>query len=280
MKEMEELLATWRKVKPVKVSLKDLKTDDALQPRAIECMKLAQEPAERKRSEDHVNVLASRLMTPGNNLEPILAVQTADGLFVVDGHHRLQASRAARRDDIQVRVLVIPWTEAVLASKFVNFGGEKMGVHTEQRRDAAWQWLASITHQGKLPMPKGVSQRLVAERFAISVGNVNAMLSRLREGVIDPGHYKDGHIDPGTNWPRWRYARNPEYGKEWSPPPEEERLEREGLKLALKIADAVERFGAEVLRIATRQLHERGGDTGGLEAALEYLDSAEEEGDY
>lgn len=207
-------------------------------------------------------------------------MQTPDGLFVVDGHHRLLASRAARREDIQVRVLVVPWAEAVLASKFVNFGGEKMGVHTEQRRDAAWQWLASITCRGKLPMPKGVSQRLVAERFAISVGNVHAMLSRLREGVIDPDQFKDGHVDPGTNWPRWRYARNREYGKEWSPPSEDDRLEREGLKLALKIADAVERFGVEVLRIATRQLHERGGDTGGLEAALEYLDSPDEEGDY
>jgi hypothetical protein len=280
MKEMEELLAGWRKVKPATVALKELRTDDALQPRSMDCVNLAQESAERKRSEDHVAILASRLMSPGSSLEPILAVRTPDGLFVVDGHHRLMASRAAGRDEIQVRTLSLPWDEAVIASKFVNFGGEKMGVHTEQRRDAAWQWLASVTKRGTCPLPSGISQRAVAVRFSISVGNVNNMLGRLREGSIEAGAYKEDHRDPGTGWPRWRYVRNPAYGTEWTPPTEEERIETEGLKLALKIADAIERFGDGVVRSATRHLRERGGDPGDLEEALDYLASPDADEDY
>lgn len=271
MEKMDQLLARWRSVAPVVVPVGSLKTDPALQPRSADCITLGLESSEKKRSEDHVHVIASRIAEQGVDVEPILAVETPDGLHVVDGHHRLLATRAAGRRDVPVRILVLDWSEAVMASKFVNFGAEKMGMHPDQRRDAAWQWIAGETGRGVHPLPRGVSQHAIAKRFAISVGNVNTMMARLRELAIDPAGYKSDHLDPGTRWPRWRYARNRAYGRDWTPPPLDEQVDREGLKLALKIAEARERFGSEVLRSASQHLRDRGDDFASLQDALEYL---------
>ncbi|PBJ82415.1 hypothetical protein CMZ84_09580 [Lysobacteraceae bacterium NML93-0399] len=271
MKKMEELLQRWEATAPAQLPLKELKTDEALQPRAMEAVALSGFSAEQKRLADHVRVIASRLRVPGVQVEPILVARTEQGLYIVDGHHRFLACRAAGREVLPARVLVVEMGEAVMASKFVNFGAEKLGMLPEQRRDAAWQWLSSATARGTQPLPEGASQRRIADRFDISVGNANAMLKVLKSQRLDPAKFKSSHLDPGTGWPRWCFARNPSYSREWSPVSADGRIEQEGVKLASKIAEAVQRYGQDVFRIAIGQLKAHGVDAEAIEDAYEYL---------
>jgi hypothetical protein len=271
MKQMEEILKRWAAVAPVRVALKELATDDALQPRSLESVALGNVQSERKRMEDHIRVIANRLKAPAVDVEPILVARTSESLCIVDGHHRFYACRAAERADVPARVIDLPMDQAVLASKFVNFGAEKMTMHPEQRRDAAWQWLSSATARGTQPLPEGASQRKVAARFDISLGNVSNMMGVLSSGRLDPSRFKESHVDPGTRWLRWRFARNPHYGDEWTPTSPGERIEKEGNKLAVKIAEAIQRFGPEVFRCAVAHLQAEGIDAEAIEDANEFL---------
>lgn len=265
LERLEALLTEWRKVKPRRVVLDNLQTDPALQPRALECVGFAQSNAEERRSQDHSAVLAARLRNKATDLDPLLVLQTGAGLFVLDGHHRLEAYRTAGRDTIPARILSAEWGAAVAASKLVNIGAEKMTMHPSQRLDAAWQLLAQVTHQGRLGLPEGTSQRAIADRFGIAGGTVNAMVKRLREQATTPAAFDPGHLDPGTGWPRWQYARRQDYGAEWSPPSPDEQLEADAAKVARAVAEAHERHGPAVLRRALGALRDRGMDAGAIE---------------
>lgn len=282
MVELEEVLAEWRNVKPRNVSVALLTTDPAFQPRASSCVSFAQVNAEERRSEDHICVMASRLSNKSVEVEPLLVLRTEAALIVLDGHHRLEAYRKARRETIPARILSTDPGLAVLISKLVNFGGEKMGMHPDQRRDAAWQVLSKATNHGRLPLPAGTTQRTFASQFGISLGNVNAMLARLREHAIEPNRYQSEHCDPGTGWPRWPYARNKQYGRDWSPPPHDQLRLQVVSKLARAIAEAAEKTDVGVLREAIEQLSAFGWDTDAVNEAQ--LASAEfcmsEESDY
>ncbi len=271
MKQMEEILERWQAAAAVRIALKDLKTEDALQPRSLQSVGLGNIESEKKRLEDHVRVIANRLKVPAVEVEPILVAQTAEGLCIVDGHHRFYACRAAGRSEVPARVIEMSMEQAVMASKFVNFGAEKMGMHPEQRRDAAWQWLSSATARGTQPLPQCTSQRKVAARFDISVGNVNNMMAVLGSRRLDPARFKEAHVDPGTQWLRWRFARNPTYGNDWEIQLPSDRIEQEGTKLAVKIAEAIQRFGPDVFRSAVAKLKDHGIEAEAIEDANEYL---------
>src|SRR3546814_11093632 len=100
-------------------------------------------------------------------------------LFVGDGHHRLKAYRRAQRETIPARVYPMDRRMAVLVSKLVNCDERALEMHAEQRRDAAWQYLAAVTRQGKAGMPEGDSCRTVAGRFGISAPTVPRMVRKL-----------------------------------------------------------------------------------------------------
>jgi hypothetical protein len=186
VKKMQELLASWQTQPVTQLGLAEVRTDTSLQPRSDACISLAHVRSEMKRSEDHARVIAARLLTPAVELEPILVGRTEGSLFVVDGHHRWQASRLAGRSHVPAKVMEIDWTDAVMVSKVVNFGAEKMGMHHGQRQDACWQLLAQQTQRGTQRLPKGITQEAIAQQCAISTGNVSSMMKRLKERTIDP----------------------------------------------------------------------------------------------
>jgi hypothetical protein len=260
LEKLEALLAEWKTAEPQDVPLTDLRTDPALQPRAIECVGFAQANAEDRRSRDHVVILAHRMASRGVELEPLLVLRTDEGLVVFDGHHRLAAYRAAGRDCAPARIRVAEWQSAVAASKLVNIGGEKLGMHVDQRRDAAWQLLAQLTDKGRHALPPGNSQRGVADLFGIAAGTVNGMVKRLRRRDIEPDSYKSDHRDPGTGWPRWQYARNPRYGDSGQPLRPDQRWQQEVRKLARKLAEAADKHGPGIIRDAVAALREHGMD--------------------
>lgn len=282
MKNLECLLDEWRETEPQPVAVICLTNNPALQPRAFACVSFSQISAEERRSEDHIRIMVGRMANPSVEVEPVLVLRTGSELVLLDGHHRLEACRRARRATIPARLLSTDMATAVLASKLVNFGGEKMGLHPDQRRDAAWQILSQLTEQGRVELPREITQRAISNQFSISIGNVNAMLRRLRERVIQAGEYQSDHCDPGTGWPRWPYARNRRYGTSWTPPNDDQRRHQVAANLARKIAEAAEKTDTGILREAVSQLMAFGWDACGIEdaqlAAAELL--SEEESDY
>lgn len=264
-------MADWRAVRPRPVAVDKLRTDPALQPRAMECVGFAQANAEERRSQDHIAVMAARLRDTSAAMEPVLAIRTDAGLYVLDGHHRLEAYRLAKRGTIAARILSADWATAVAASKLVNLGGEKMAMHQSQRADAAWQLLAQVTQHGQRNMPEGTSQRAIAGRFGIALGTVSGMVGRLRERSIDPEAFEPDHRDPGTGWPRWQYARQKNYGAEWSPPSQEEQVTRAAANVARVVAEAHEKYGIDALRRATCAMRDRGMDAAAVREWEEFL---------
>ena len=203
METTDELLQRWRTQPASAVELRSLKTDPALQPRSTDCVSLARQGAIEAQSTDHIRCMALQLKASNAEPEPVLVARLPQGLFIVDGHHRLAACKRARRDTIPARVITVERHAAVMVSKVVNYGGEKLRLHSDQRADAAWQTITDMTGRGRRKLPKGISQRDLEARFGVSLGTVNKMLDRLRQQAIDPANYAPDHCDPGTGWPRW-----------------------------------------------------------------------------
>lgn len=194
--------------------LASLETDDALQPREGRMVPLRQQTRVEQRSEEHIATMRLLLeAAQGIQLEPVLVADMGGHLFVVDGHHRLKAYRRAKRETMPARVMSIDRPMAVLVSKLVNCEERSLEMHSEQRRDAAWQYLAAVTRRGAEGLPEGESLRGIAGRFGISKDTVSSMIRKLPK--VNPKGYPEMQCDPGTSWPRWKAVRD------WKPDEED-----------------------------------------------------------
>lgn len=192
--------------------LPSLKTDEAMQPREGRLVPFRQQGRVESRSDEHTGTMRLALeAAQAIQLEPVLVAEIDGGLFVVDGHHRLKAYQLAKRETIPARVMLMTHRMAVLVSKLVNCSARALEMHAQQRRDAAWQYLAEVTRQGTRDMPEGESLRALAGRFGVSRDTIDKMRRRLPK--VNPKDYNDEALDPGTGFPRWRYVR--EAGAGW-----------------------------------------------------------------
>lgn len=227
------------------IPLKAIQTRDALQPRVIRLIPIRDKGRAEESREQHIASLRLVLeATERNQLDPVwlaeLDTAAPQGLSLIDGHHRLRAYAQAGRETIPAKVLRLDWNSAVIVSKLVNCTGRSLALHPEQCRDAAWQYLASITKRGTTGLPPGESLRSIAAKFSISKNTVSSMLSYLPD--VTPTDFTSFAIDPGTDWPRWRYVR--EAKSDWHtnlPASHEEQLNRDAERVArqiMKIVDA------------------------------------------
>jgi hypothetical protein len=224
------------------VPLTELKTDDALQPRDFRMVPYREKDRVENRSAEHIGGLLQALRGSSDvQLEPLLIAEIEGTLLVVDGHHRLKAYQRAQRDTVPVRVIPMDRQRAVLVSKLVNCTGRALEMHPEQKRDAAWQYLAAVTQHGRIKLPKGESTRTVAGRFCTGVATIHRMLHRLRN--VNPQEWHTDALDPGTNFPRWRYVRDA--GAGWREMKEnmasEQLIQHEAEKLARKIGALIDK---------------------------------------
>jgi ParB-like chromosome segregation protein Spo0J len=242
--------------------LASLETDDALQPREARMVPLREQSRVENRSEEHVATMRLLLeAAQGHQLEPVLVADIDGHLFVVDGHHRLRAYSRAKRETIPARVMPMKRLVAVMVSKLVNCGERALEMHSEQRRDAAWQYLAAVTRRGAEGLPEGESMRAIAGRFGIGVATVSRMAHQLPK--VNPKDWSTEAHDPGTGFPRWRYVRESRGG--WHDMKQEMDVEQitqhEAEKLAKRIGALMDKATPEAVRRAVRML--------GIEAAME-----------
>jgi hypothetical protein len=240
--------------------ISDVRLADALQPRVLRIVPIRDKGRIEQGSDQHIATLRLVLeASEQTQLDPVWIADirhtehVAPGLYLVDGHHRLTAYKQARRDAIHASILPMDWHVAVTVSKLVNCTGRSLALHKEQCRDAAWQYLATLTHRGANELPKGESLRSVAGRFGISKNTVGSMLTYLPRVV--PTEFHSLAIDPGTGWPRWRYVR--EANSPWQtslPNSDQQQLDRDAEKMARNIVKLVDGSSPAVLARALEML--------------------------
>lgn len=233
-----------------------LKTDEALQPREARMVPVKDQGRVERRSEEHTGTMRLALEAAQSiELEPVLVADVDGVLYVVDGHHRLRAYRLAQRETIQARVLPLKYPEAVMVSKLVNCAERALEMHAEQKRDAAWQYVAAVTRRGATGLPAGESLRTIAGRFGISKDTAQRMIHKLPE--VNLKDWNSTALDTGTGFPRWRYVR--EAGAGWRDMKEKmdmgQRIQHEAEKLAKKMGALMDKaFLPEVGRLALQML--------------------------
>jgi len=196
--ELKPLLAEWRKIKPEMVEIGSIHTDTAFQPRNDRLPPFKDWGRMKKTSQQHTDTL-TRKLEDGRNLAPVLVARIDGQLFVIDGHHRLDAYRRAKRESIPARIRDSTKKQAVRASLAVNCDFVKLPMHKEQCLDVAWQYIAMLTTQGKRELPQGISRRDIGRIFGVSHDTIANMTKRI-------GVREHRRLPPGSPPPRYRMA--------------------------------------------------------------------------
>jgi len=193
--EIKPLLAEWRKIKPEMVPIASIKTAGAYQPRIDRLPPFKDRRRMSETSQRHADILTGKL-GDGQNLAPVLVARINGQLYLIDGHHRLDAYRRAERECIPARIRDSTKKQAIRASLAVNCDFVKLPMHPEQCREAAWQTIALLTHQGKRELPQGVSRRDIGRTFGVSHDTIATMTKRLEH--VNPADFTPEACHPGT----------------------------------------------------------------------------------
>lgn len=281
MEKIKSTLEDWRNLPVTMVSLDRIETDEALQPRTREVVVARDRYRQDEDSERHIAGMRADLAAfPGKETEPLLVAEVSGRCLLVDGHHRLQAYRLARRDVIPVRLLGLSFGEAVMVSKLVNCDGVKLQLHKNQAAEAAWQYLAHVTERGTRNFPAGLSYRSVEGIFKVSRSTIGRMVATLRK--VKREDFTQEACDPGTGWPRWHQCKGNAWRDAFGDVPLEDRLRHKAEKLAEKLATMLDKAGPKVSRMATAILLAERKDEAAdlLEQYLDAEDAGDPHADY
>jgi len=245
--EIKTLLAEWRKIKPERVEIGSIHTDAAFQPRNARLPPFKDWGRMKKTSQQHTEVL-TRKLEDGRNLAPILVARIDGQLFVIDGHHRLDAYSRAKRACIPARIRDSTKKQAVRASLAVNCDFVKLPMHPEQCREAAWQCIALLTHQGKHELPQGISRRDIGRTFGVSHDTIATMTKRLE--YVNAADFPPEACHPGTGWPHWKYVKGNAWRDVNIEVAPEARNQHRAERLAVKYGLDIEKYGIDVFKRA------------------------------
>jgi len=204
MQKVAGLMAEWHNITPEMVEIEMIETDDKYQARNKRLAPFKDRGRLESASAQHIDTLALKLGKK-RQLDAVWLARIDDKLYLVDGHHRLQAYRKKKRDSIPARIRDSTEMDAIMVSKACNCVGVKLPMHAEQCREAAWQHLALVTHRGRREMPVGESSHKIAMLYGISKNTLTAMKKKMTKIKLD--EYPPEACDVGTGWPQWKQVR-------------------------------------------------------------------------
>ncbi len=200
-----DALAEWEAVSPQSVPTRDIKTLPELQPRNLALIK---GEIDRLDHNTRLRDMVSSMKTPLKSLptfdarDAVLVVATDNGLFMVDGHHRLKAYIKARRTTIPAKVLKKPMATAIAVSGMANTRGSTVALHKDEVTEAVWKAVSAILRQGRSTweqaQAQGYSLRVIEEMFSFQVSHDT--VRRMKDAV---SWLKKQQIAP-DDWPDWR----------------------------------------------------------------------------
>lgn len=141
-------------------------------------------------SRDHVADLVKRLEREGA-LDSILVLPMGDKAIVIDGHHRLEAYRKAKKEKINVLVFSDDPQAARLASAHENHK-IRLPMSLQERNQSAWK----LVKEGKVPASSSkwiYSENQIKQATGASEGTIKNMRT-IYKGFVE----KD--IDPPDSW--------------------------------------------------------------------------------
>lgn len=242
----------WQRLQKADVktlSLSEVHTHEALQPRSLDVLRGSQQADARQRSAGHVaNLRCALRMSKDAQLEPILVALIDGKHYIVDGHHRVRAYRAEERDTIPARVVRMNLASAVLASKLVNLTDRAMAMERAQIIEAAWQTLAAMTDGGHKPLPQGESYATLEARLGPGHSTLQRMTKRMQR--IVPSEWADGERDAGTGYPMWNAVRKHDWNGGGGPMTYDEVKQRMAERCAAGLVKQLEAFDADVRELA------------------------------
>ena len=144
-------------------------------------------------SRPHVIRLVRTLGAGGEPLEPVRVARIGKALWLVDGHHRLEAHREAGRDTIRAQVARMSLQEAKDYARVANANHGK----AMSRADKALAWTSYVADGKHLEGPGEVkASRVIAEELRQMWSHetirqkLKAMGLELDEELEFPGGYK------------------------------------------------------------------------------------------
>jgi ParB-like chromosome segregation protein Spo0J len=273
MGPVESTLNQWRELPVAYVPIGEIGTDEGLQSRVLSLANYADRRRLTTASEDHIQRMRMDLSAnPTKDMEPLLVGSIDGNLYVIDGHHRLQAYRLARRSVVPVRTRTTSMLEAAVVSKLANCDGAKLPMHKQQAYDAAWQYLAHVTGRGRLPRPAQLSYRAIAGKFGISHATAKRMFEKLPQVKLED--FTEEACDPITGWPRWQQVRGNAWRDLYSDVGIDVRMQHAAERLAMRAGALFEKAGPEVTLMAVSLMRAQAED-GRYDALADWV-SAEE----
>jgi len=245
--EIKPLLAEWRKIKPEMVEIDSISTDAAFQPRNDRLPPFKDRGRLKKTSQQHTDTL-TRKLEDGRNLAPVLVARIDGQLFVIDGHHRLDAYRRAKRECIPARIRDSTKQEAVRASLAVNCDFVKLPMHKEQCSEAAWQYIAMLTKRGQREWPKGISRRDIGRIFGVSHDTAATMAKTISK--VNLADFTPEACHPGTGWPHWKYVKGNAWRDVNTDVPSDIRDQHRAERLAVKYGLDIDKYGIDIFKRA------------------------------
>lgn len=140
----------------------------------------------------HVGSLARDLTAGRAPFAPMVVWEDGADLYVLDGHHRLEAYRKAAWDDLVPVVRFEGTLAEARAEAFQRNRADKLPMRSQEKRDGAWFY-------ARTPAFAGLSLRDITVRTGVSkstVANMRRTAADMRAAGVDPEEH-----------PRWSKAR-------------------------------------------------------------------------
>ncbi len=198
-------LEKWEGIEPQDVPLSSLRTHTDLQPRDLALIK---NTVARIEQDSRLKGMITDMKTPLRSMatfdvrDPILVAETREGLFVVDGHHRLMAYKAAKRLTIPARVLQVSMGTAIAISRIVNTRGSTVALHKDEVTEGVWATVSTILQYGCLGKERasalGYSINAIRQMFGCQISRDT--VRRMLNGV----EWLSQERMPRDEWPDWK----------------------------------------------------------------------------